>query len=135
MRIFNLICLMFLLGHWNGCLQFLVPMLQEFPRDCWVSIEELKVVSYIIYYEFRIVLWESLELNRVYFLLIIITGEFWLLLNYENVTLFVNNLIPLISLEILHLLDMSSYILQYKWYLATIRIAHKLLWILFWHSC
>lgn len=43
MRIFNLICLMLLLGHWNGCLQFLVPMLEDFPRDCWVSIEELKV--------------------------------------------------------------------------------------------
>lgn len=43
MRIFNLICLMLLLGHWNGCLQFLVPMLEEFPKDCWVSIEELKV--------------------------------------------------------------------------------------------
>ncbi|XP_041367918.1 potassium voltage-gated channel subfamily H member 7-like isoform X2 [Gigantopelta aegis] len=42
MRIFNLICLMFLLGHWNGCLQFLVPMLQDFPKDCWVSIEELQ---------------------------------------------------------------------------------------------
>ena len=43
MRIFNLICLMFLLGHWNGCLQFLVPTLQDFPQDCWVSIEELQV--------------------------------------------------------------------------------------------
>ncbi|XP_045156771.2 potassium/sodium hyperpolarization-activated cyclic nucleotide-gated channel 3-like isoform X2 [Mercenaria mercenaria] len=42
MRIFNLICLMFLLGHWNGCLQFLVPTLQDFPKDCWVSIEELQ---------------------------------------------------------------------------------------------
>nr|ALT57286.1 HCN channel protein [Doryteuthis pealeii] len=42
MRIFNLICLMFLLGHWSGCLQFLVPMLQDFPQDCWVSIEELQ---------------------------------------------------------------------------------------------
>ncbi|KAK3097787.1 hypothetical protein FSP39_013195 [Pinctada imbricata] len=42
MRIFNLICLMFLLGHWNGCLQFLIPMLQDFPSDSWVSIEELK---------------------------------------------------------------------------------------------
>ncbi|KAL4227919.1 Potassium/sodium hyperpolarization-activated cyclic nucleotide-gated channel 3 [Mactra antiquata] len=33
---------MFLLGHWNGCLQFLVPTLQDFPNDCWVSIEELQ---------------------------------------------------------------------------------------------
>ncbi|XP_048736854.1 potassium/sodium hyperpolarization-activated cyclic nucleotide-gated channel 3-like isoform X4 [Ostrea edulis] len=46
MRIFNLICLMLLLGHWNGCLQFLVPMLEDFPRDCWVSIEELKDASW-----------------------------------------------------------------------------------------
>jgi hypothetical protein len=37
---------MLLLGHWNGCLQFLVPMLEEFPKDCWVSIEELKVIYY-----------------------------------------------------------------------------------------
>lgn len=43
MRIFNLICLMFLLGHWNGCLQFLVPMLQDFPKASWVCIEELQV--------------------------------------------------------------------------------------------
>ncbi|XP_023333730.1 potassium/sodium hyperpolarization-activated cyclic nucleotide-gated channel 3, partial [Eurytemora carolleeae] len=28
MRIFNLICMMLLIGHWSGCLQFLVPMLQ-----------------------------------------------------------------------------------------------------------
>ncbi|KAK7501568.1 hypothetical protein BaRGS_00006999 [Batillaria attramentaria] len=42
MRIFNLICLMFLLGHWNGCLQFLVPMLQDFPKASWVAIEELQ---------------------------------------------------------------------------------------------
>ncbi|KAJ8354866.1 hypothetical protein SKAU_G00224330 [Synaphobranchus kaupii] len=36
-RIVNLIGMMLLLCHWDGCLQFLVPMLQEFPSDCWVS--------------------------------------------------------------------------------------------------
>nr|XP_043890760.1 potassium/sodium hyperpolarization-activated cyclic nucleotide-gated channel 2-like [Solea senegalensis] len=36
-RIVNLIGMMLLLCHWDGCLQFLVPMLQEFPPDCWVS--------------------------------------------------------------------------------------------------
>uniref|UniRef100_A0A8D2MZ40 Hyperpolarization activated cyclic nucleotide gated potassium channel 3 n=1 Tax=Zonotrichia albicollis TaxID=44394 RepID=A0A8D2MZ40_ZONAL len=36
-RIFNLIGMMLLLCHWDGCLQFLVPMLQDFPEDCWVS--------------------------------------------------------------------------------------------------
>ena len=34
---------MLLIGHWNGCLQFMVPMLQEFPPDCWVSIDNLTV--------------------------------------------------------------------------------------------
>ena len=43
MRIFNLICLMLLVGHWSGCLQFLVPMLQGFPRNSWVAINELEV--------------------------------------------------------------------------------------------
>lgn len=33
---------MLLIGHWSGCLQFLVPMLQGFPKDCWVTINELK---------------------------------------------------------------------------------------------
>ncbi|XP_013860170.1 potassium/sodium hyperpolarization-activated cyclic nucleotide-gated channel 2 [Austrofundulus limnaeus] len=36
-RIVNLIGMMLLLCHWDGCLQFLVPMLQDFPIDCWVS--------------------------------------------------------------------------------------------------
>ncbi|XP_061473536.1 potassium/sodium hyperpolarization-activated cyclic nucleotide-gated channel 1 isoform X1 [Rhineura floridana] len=37
-RIFNLIGMMLLLCHWDGCLQFLVPLLQDFPHDCWVSL-------------------------------------------------------------------------------------------------
>jgi len=43
MRIFNLVCLMLLIAHWNGCLQWLVPMLQEFPADSWAALEELQV--------------------------------------------------------------------------------------------
>ena len=43
MRIFNLICMMLLVGHWSGCLQFLVPMLQGFPKQSWVAINELEV--------------------------------------------------------------------------------------------
>lgn len=43
MRIFNLICMMLLIGHWSGCLQFLVPMLQGFPSNSWVAINELQV--------------------------------------------------------------------------------------------
>ena len=42
-RIFNLIGMMLLLCHWDGCLQFLVPMLQDFPRNCWVSINGMVV--------------------------------------------------------------------------------------------
>lgn len=43
-RIVNLIGMMLLLCHWDGCLQFLVPMLQDFPPDCWVS-KNVMVVS------------------------------------------------------------------------------------------
>lgn len=43
MRIINLIGMMLLLCHWDGCLQFLVPMLQDFPEDCWVSINRMVV--------------------------------------------------------------------------------------------
>lgn len=34
---------MLLIGHWSGCLQFLVPMLQGFPSNSWVAINELQV--------------------------------------------------------------------------------------------
>ncbi|XP_059165067.1 potassium/sodium hyperpolarization-activated cyclic nucleotide-gated channel 4-like isoform X1 [Physella acuta] len=54
MRIFNLICLMFLLGHWNGCLQFLIPMIQDYPNDCWVAIEELKKAHWAEQYTFAL---------------------------------------------------------------------------------
>jgi len=43
MRILNLICIMLLIAHWNGCLQFLVPMLLDFPSNTWVAINELQV--------------------------------------------------------------------------------------------
>lgn len=42
-RIGNLIGMMLLLCHWDGCLQFLVPMLQDFPPDCWVAINRMVV--------------------------------------------------------------------------------------------
>ena len=46
MRIFNLVCLMLLLGHWNGCMQWLVPvLLQDTPTSSWVAINELQVGS------------------------------------------------------------------------------------------
>ncbi|MFT7812480.1 potassium/sodium hyperpolarization-activated cyclic nucleotide-gated channel 3-like [Arapaima gigas] len=37
LRITNLIGMMLLLCHWDGCLQFLVPSLQDFPPHCWVA--------------------------------------------------------------------------------------------------
>ncbi|XP_077173853.1 potassium/sodium hyperpolarization-activated cyclic nucleotide-gated channel 4 isoform X2 [Paroedura picta] len=40
-RIVNLIGMMLLLCHWDGCLQFLVPMLQDFPDDCWVALNRM----------------------------------------------------------------------------------------------
>lgn len=49
MRIFNLICMMLLIGHWSGCLQFLVPMLQGFPSNSWVAINELQVIAIKFY--------------------------------------------------------------------------------------
>ena len=42
-NIFNLICIMSLVAHWSGCIQFLVPMLNGFPDDSWVAINELQV--------------------------------------------------------------------------------------------
>jgi len=44
MRILNLVCLIILLAHWNGCLQFLVPMLQSFPKESWVCLNNLQVI-------------------------------------------------------------------------------------------
>ncbi|XP_053575849.1 potassium/sodium hyperpolarization-activated cyclic nucleotide-gated channel 4 [Bombina bombina] len=45
-RIVNLIGMMLLLCHWDGCLQFLVPMLQEFPENCWVSLNHMTNASW-----------------------------------------------------------------------------------------
>ena len=34
---------MMLVAHWNGCMQFLVPVLDDFPDDSWVMIHGLRV--------------------------------------------------------------------------------------------
>ena len=44
-RILKLIGSMLLLSHWNGCVQFLVPYLLEFPENSWVVINGLKVAA------------------------------------------------------------------------------------------
>jgi len=40
-RYIKLVMCMLLVAHWNGCLAFLVPLLQEFPPKCWVSLNRL----------------------------------------------------------------------------------------------
>ncbi|ETE63726.1 Potassium/sodium hyperpolarization-activated cyclic nucleotide-gated channel 2, partial [Ophiophagus hannah] len=54
MRIINLIGMMLLLCHWDGCLQFLVPMLQDFPTDCWVYINGMVNDSWSELYSFAL---------------------------------------------------------------------------------
>ncbi|XP_074634713.1 potassium/sodium hyperpolarization-activated cyclic nucleotide-gated channel 2-like isoform X1 [Acropora palmata] len=41
-RFFNLVSLMLLVAHWNGCMQFLVPVLDDFPDDSWVMLHNLR---------------------------------------------------------------------------------------------
>ncbi|XP_048881622.1 potassium/sodium hyperpolarization-activated cyclic nucleotide-gated channel 3 [Brienomyrus brachyistius] len=53
-RIVNLIGMMLLLCHWDGCLQFLVPMLQEFPPDCWVSKNDMVNDTWGVQYSYAL---------------------------------------------------------------------------------
>ncbi|XP_076844942.1 potassium/sodium hyperpolarization-activated cyclic nucleotide-gated channel 1 [Brachyhypopomus gauderio] len=53
-RIFNLIGMMLLLCHWDGCLQFLVPLLQDFPPDCWVSLNQMVNSSWGTQYSYAL---------------------------------------------------------------------------------
>ncbi|XP_053491048.1 potassium/sodium hyperpolarization-activated cyclic nucleotide-gated channel 2-like [Ictalurus furcatus] len=48
-RILSLFMMIFLLCHWNGCVQYFVPMLEEFPSDCWVRRENLMLNLLEIY--------------------------------------------------------------------------------------
>ena len=45
-RIVNFILAVLLLAHWNACVQFLVPYIQNFPVDSWVSINHLEVTMH-----------------------------------------------------------------------------------------
>ncbi|KAF5909939.1 potassium/sodium hyperpolarization-activated cyclic nucleotide-gated channel 1-like [Clarias magur] len=53
-RILSLFMMIFLLCHWNGCVQYFVPMLEEFPSDCWVRRENLMNASVGEKYSFGI---------------------------------------------------------------------------------
>lgn len=41
MHVLSLVFIILLLGHWNGCLQWFVPMLQHYPGDSWTALENL----------------------------------------------------------------------------------------------
>ncbi|KAM4631487.1 potassium/sodium hyperpolarization-activated cyclic nucleotide-gated channel 3 [Polymixia lowei] len=53
-RIVNLIGMMLLLCHWDGCLSFMVPMLQDFPSDCWVAKNNLVNSTWHIQYSYAL---------------------------------------------------------------------------------
>ncbi|XP_033639838.1 potassium/sodium hyperpolarization-activated cyclic nucleotide-gated channel 3-like [Asterias rubens] len=44
-RIVNLVLVVLVMIHWNGCVQFLVPFFQGFPKDSWVAISGLENAS------------------------------------------------------------------------------------------
>ncbi|XP_024116361.1 potassium/sodium hyperpolarization-activated cyclic nucleotide-gated channel 1 [Oryzias melastigma] len=53
-RILSLFMMIFLLCHWNGCIQYFVPMLEEFPADCWVRKENLMNSTVIAKYSWGV---------------------------------------------------------------------------------
>ncbi|XP_017570857.2 potassium/sodium hyperpolarization-activated cyclic nucleotide-gated channel 4 isoform X2 [Pygocentrus nattereri] len=53
-RIVNLIGMMLLLCHWDGCLQFMVPMLQDFPSNCWVSKNNMVNATWEVQYSYAL---------------------------------------------------------------------------------
>ncbi|KAA3674933.1 hyperpolarization activated cyclic nucleotide-gated potassium channel 2 [Paragonimus westermani] len=48
--IFNLVLILLLLGHWNACLQFLIPVLSEYPIDSWVCKGKLQNADWFSQY-------------------------------------------------------------------------------------
>ena len=60
MKIFNLICMMLLIGHWSGCLQFLVPMLQGFPPNRYSSIVRIVLRTFFSHFNsFRFITYST----------------------------------------------------------------------------
>ncbi|KAJ0047347.1 hypothetical protein NL108_002548, partial [Boleophthalmus pectinirostris] len=53
-KILSLFMMIFLLCHWNGCIQYFVPMLEEFPADCWVRQENLMNATVLAKYSWGI---------------------------------------------------------------------------------
>lgn len=50
LRYIKLISMMLVVAHWNGCLHFMLPMLQEFPPNCWVKLSKLENEAWYIQY-------------------------------------------------------------------------------------
>ncbi|KAK6487004.1 potassium/sodium hyperpolarization-activated cyclic nucleotide-gated channel 1-like [Huso huso] len=53
-RIICLFAMILLLCHWNGCIQYFIPSLQDFPEDCWVVRENLTHAPWIEKYSFGV---------------------------------------------------------------------------------
>ncbi|XP_016348184.1 potassium/sodium hyperpolarization-activated cyclic nucleotide-gated channel 2-like [Sinocyclocheilus anshuiensis] len=53
-RIVNLIGMMLLLCHWDGCMQFMVPMLQDFPPNCWVAKNNMVNATWDVQYSYAL---------------------------------------------------------------------------------
>ncbi|XP_067951844.1 potassium/sodium hyperpolarization-activated cyclic nucleotide-gated channel 1-like [Watersipora subatra] len=45
-KLFNLICVMVLMGHWSGCIQFFVPVIQGLPEDSWIVLNGLQTATW-----------------------------------------------------------------------------------------
>lgn len=65
-RIVNLIGMMLLLCHWDGCMTFMVPMLQDFPPDCWVSKNNMVVSTGSLVYAQTF--YSNLKMYVIYFM-------------------------------------------------------------------
>lgn len=62
---------MLLVAHWNGCMQFLVPVLHDFPDDSWVVLHDLRVCwvafyRYIPYFHNCLESWMILLLDTLW---------------------------------------------------------------------
>ncbi|XP_028847592.1 hyperpolarization activated cyclic nucleotide-gated potassium channel 5 [Denticeps clupeoides] len=53
-KVLSLFMMVFLLCHWNGCIQYFVPMLKNFPPDCWVAREKLTNATVVKKYSFAV---------------------------------------------------------------------------------
>ena len=45
LRICNLILIMMLVAHWNGCIQFFIARAEGFPEESWVALHDLETAD------------------------------------------------------------------------------------------